>query len=225
MVYALKLWAKALDLNDPSGAHGPPTMSSYCLTLMAIAHLQFRGILPNLQANVQAKIPIDNITEEPDTVWVGWGKDQGTKAHIGFDRFPPAEWKSAEPELTAAAALRDFFSFFNKQAVPKSSNRFLYDSQIVSIVQGGVAARAKSQGESNREEAKLRQQMIDQGAEAEQIKQVLQQRREEQERQESQSGKGDKGIQPRQWEDKALVVQDPFLWNKVRQPIIFAYSS
>jgi hypothetical protein len=220
MIYALKLWAKAFDLNDPSGAHGPPTMSSYCLTLMAIAYFQSRGILPNLQANVHAKIPNDNITEEPDTVWIGWGKDQGTKAHIGFDRSPPAGWKSAEPEVTAATALRDFFSFFTKQANPKSPNKFSYDTQIISIVQGGVAARAKDPGDSNRQEAKLRQQLLEQGAEPEHLKKVLQQRREEQEEQELQIGKGDNGIQPRQWEDKALVVQDPFLWNKASPAVV-----
>jgi len=220
MVYALKLWAKAFNLNDPSGANGPPTMSSYCLTLMAIAYLQVRGVLPNLQSSVRAKVPNDNITEEADTVWIGWGKDQGTKAHVGFDRSPPAGWKSAEPGLTAAQALRDFFSFFNKQSNPKSPDAFQYDSQIVSIVQGGVAARAKDQGESNREEAKLREQLVEQEADPEYIKSILQQKREEHEKKENEIGKGDNGIQPRQWEDKVLVVQDPFLWNKVDLAVV-----
>lgn len=230
MVFALKLWAKAFDLNDPSGANGPPTMSSYCLTLMAIAYLQSRRVLPNLQANVRARVPNDNVTEEPDTVWIGWGKDQGTKAHVGFDRSPPAGWTCGEPNLTAAQALRDFFSFFNKSqsASADKSNifagepdflpgvgKFEYDSEILSVVQGGVAPRARVQGISNREDANLRQRLIDEGMDLEQVKVVMQKRKEEAERKEAEIGKGDKGIQPRLWEDKVLVVQDPFLWSKV----------
>lgn len=40
MVFFLKKWAKSLGLNDPSGANGPSSFSSYCLALMTVGFLQ-----------------------------------------------------------------------------------------------------------------------------------------------------------------------------------------
>lgn len=229
MIYALKLWAKGFDLNDPSGARGAATLSSYCLTLMAIAYLQHHGVLPNLQASVKAEVPSDNTREEVDTVWVGWGKDQGIKAHIGFDRSPPPGWKPATT-LTAADAVRGFFSYFNRykkdnknsndgkvkgEDKTQSTDRLDYDTNIVSILQGGIAKRLRPPGGSNREEAQLRSQMIKDGQSEAVVKEFFKKRREEQDEKDTWIGKGDKDMQPRAWEEKTLVVQDPFLWQKV----------
>lgn len=60
-------------------------MSSYCLTLMAIAYLQHIGHLPNLQADINVpEVCRPEDTSEHDVVWVSWGKEQGVKAHVGF---------------------------------------------------------------------------------------------------------------------------------------------
>ena len=32
-------------------------------------------------------------------------------------------------------------------------------------------------------------------------------------------GKGDQGVQPRNWGDRKIVVQDPFLWHKASGPL------
>lgn len=210
MIHGLKLWAKAFNLNDPSGAKGAATMSSYCLTLMAIAYLQYRGVLPNLQANVRAVLPEDPAREDPDSIWVGFGREQGIKAHIGFDRKPPPGWKSKEPSLTAAEALRGFFSFFNG-----SSGEFKFDKQLISILQGGIVPRAKEKGWSKRTEAKIRNDLISQGAALEQIREAIRDHQRQLHESEKNIGKGDKGIQHSAWEERLIVVQDPFLWQKV----------
>ncbi|KAN0065795.1 hypothetical protein ACQY0O_000925 [Thecaphora frezii] len=49
MVFFLKHWFSQRELNDPSGAKGPMSLSSYTIALMAIQYLQLRGLLPNLQ--------------------------------------------------------------------------------------------------------------------------------------------------------------------------------
>lgn len=185
-------------------------MSSYCLTLMAIAHLQHRGVLPNLQANVQAIIPDDPAREEPDVVWVGFGKEQGIKAHVGFDRSPPKGWKSREPHLTAAEALRGFFSFFNGK-----KGGINYDTQAISILQGGIISRANEKGHCNRVEAKIRSDVLEQGGLQDDVNKAIREHRIEVEGNERNIGKADQGIQPKAWEERLIVVQDPFLWQKV----------
>ena len=45
LLFAIKRWAKAADLNDPAGRDGPPSFSSYSLTLMTIAWLQVSNLI------------------------------------------------------------------------------------------------------------------------------------------------------------------------------------
>ncbi|KAK8858589.1 hypothetical protein IAR55_002818 [Kwoniella newhampshirensis] len=216
MIHTLKLWASAQDLNDPSGSKGPATMSSYCITLMAIAYLQHRGCLPNLQANVEVPIPCRPAdTSDLDSIWVSWSKDQGIRAHVAFDRSPPPGWTSREPNLVAADAVRGFFAFFS-QAEPYSphADRFDYDKQIISILQGGVAARARVQGADKAEDDRQRQQMIRSGYSMQMIQQVMGDQKKRRLMDEENMGKGDRGIQPKNWSERQLVVQDPFLWQK-----------
>lgn len=51
MLFVIKKWAKSLGFNDPSGTSGPPTLSSYALSLMAIGYLQVRFILRLFDSN------------------------------------------------------------------------------------------------------------------------------------------------------------------------------
>ena len=189
-------------------------MSSYCLTLMAIAYLQHRGVLPNLQADVQPLIPEQAESLEEDVVWVGWGKDQGIKAHIGFSKHPPAGWINSEPNLTAADAIRGFFSFFALDSA--DPEHMQYDDQILSILQGGVVPRPHARNAKAAMIASKAADMRAQGMSPEEITDVLEQDRAGRIRDEAYMGKGDKGIHPSNWSDRIIVVQDPFLWQKVR---------
>lgn len=213
MIHSLKLWAAAHDLNDPSGSRGHATMSSYCLTLMIVTYLQIRGCLPNLQTNVDVPIPdYPDTLDQPDTVWVGWGKNQGIKAHIGFDKQPPLDWRSREPALTTADALRGFFAYFSKTP---GADRFDYDTSILSVLNGGVMPRSIELGAEVREETRRRNELVAQGVEMRVIEATLKELKDTRMAEEAFMGRGDLGIQPRNWGERRLVVQDPFLWQKV----------
>ena len=198
LIHALKLWASAQQVNDPSGAKSAPTMSSYCLTLMAIAFLQFRGHLPNLQTAVTYEIPDVPSAEGDDIIWVGWGKDEGTKCHVGFDPDPPKGWTPRAPDLTAEEALRGFFEFYSRNKLRAGEIKFDFQTQVVSILNGGIMDRAVGLGVLAREAAS-----------------GVKVSKEERVRKEMEIGKGDLGLQPRNWSDRRLVVQDPFIWQKV----------
>ncbi|KAL7423097.1 hypothetical protein Q5752_002396 [Cryptotrichosporon argae] len=210
MIYALKLWAAAHQLNDSSGARGPPSMSSYCLTLMAIVYLQHVGALPNLQADVTAVVPSYAHTDEPDVVWVGWGKPQATKARVGFNRRPPAGWTPRDPDLTVADALRGFFAFF----APGGRGAFDYDNDAVSVLHGGVLKRASAKHDETKTEHEKRERMKAEGHTTDAIAREMGRLLLERRKQEVYMGKGDLGIQPKNWAEKRLIVQDPFLWEK-----------
>ena len=217
LIHALKLWASAHDLNDPSGARGPATMSSYCLTLMAIGYLQYRGCLPNLQADVNVSFPdLPEETSDPDVIWVGWGKEQGIKAHVGFDKTPPPEWEAREPNLTVADAIRGFFSFFSTMGMlsERRENRFNFAGQAISILNGGILGREHAAGTETMADMERRRELLEEGHSNEAVTQTMMQWRQFRFDQELYMGKGDRGIQPRNWGDRKIVVQDPFLWQK-----------
>ena len=165
---------------------------------MAIGYLQFRGNLPNLQATVTYEIPDVPSAEGDNIVWVGWGKDEGTKCHIGFNPDPPEGWTPRAPDLTAEEALRGFFEFFSRTKLREGEIKFDFQTKVVSILNRGIMDRAVGLGVLAREAAA--------GAKVS---------KEESLRMEMQMGKGELGIQPRNWSDRRLVVQDPFIWQKV----------
>jgi len=188
LVHALKLWASAHDLNDPAGARGPATMSSYCLTLLAIGYLQQRGHLPNLQAKINVPIPSHSTdTDDPDLIWVSWGKQQGLAAHIAFSKTPPKDWAQKDKDLTAAGAIRGFFKYFSST----SESRFDREGSIISVLNGGVVPRS------------------------EKYLSPLMGTKESRMEREPYMGTGVNGIQPSNWRERLLIVQDPFIWQKV----------
>lgn len=184
---------------------------------MAIGYLQHRGCLPNLQADVNVSIPdVPDDTSDPDVVWVGWGKEQGVKAHVGFSKSPTLDWTSAEPDLTVGDAIRGFFSYFSRSAVPLSQP-YDYTTSTISILNGGVMPRAHAVGDETRADTLKRNEMVQQGLDVQLINQDTARARQLRLESEAYMGKGDKGIQPRSWGDRKLVVQDPFLWQKVKR--------
>lgn len=190
LIHALKLWASAQDLNDPSGASGPATMSSYCLTLLAIGYLQQLGHLPNLQSNINVPVPsYPSDTEDPDLIWVGWGKGQGLPAHIAFSKSPPRGWVQKNTDLTASEAIRGFFSYFSSTSGP--GPRFDREGSIISVPNGGVVPRAEG------------------------YMSPLMGTKESRMEREPFMGTGMEGIQPSNWRERLLIVQDPFIWQKV----------
>lgn len=190
LVHALKLWASAQDLNDPSGSRGPATMSSYCLTLLAIGYLQQRGHLPNLQSKINVPIPSHSAdTEDPDLIWVAWGKSQGIPAHVAFSKTPPKDWVQTDKDLTASEAIRGFFSYFS--STPGPGPRFDRENTIISVPNGGVVPRAEG------------------------YMSPLMGTKESRMEREPFMGTGMEGIQPSNWRERLLIVQDPFIWQKV----------
>jgi hypothetical protein len=190
LIHALKLWASAQDLNDPSGSRGPATMSSYCLTLLAIGYLQQRGHLPNLQSNINIPIPsYPTDTEDPDLIWVAWGKSQGIPTHVAFSKTPPKDWVPKDKDLTASEAIRGFFSYFS--STPGPGPRFDREGTIVSVPNGGVIPRAEG------------------------YMSPLMGTKESRMEKEPFMGTGMEGIQPSNWRERLLIVQDPFIWQKV----------
>jgi len=139
----IKEWAKPLGLNNPSPPRGPKSFSSYALSLMTISFLQKEGQLPNLQDNLP---PLS--------------KSEGKKRFI-WTRKPPQCWDvrfhSAKdwvvpPLPDFDALLRSWFSFWIK---------FPYESQSISIRDGGIVPRViPVQSTSKKKKKKPQQQAI-----------------------------------------------------------------
>lgn len=201
LIHALKLWSKANHINDPSGRNGTPTMSSYCLTLMAIGFLQHCQVLPNLQEDVEVSIPDTPEKEGSDVIWAGWGRKTGTKINVGFHKTAPPGWTPAV--VTVSQAIRGFFAFFARHG---TSEGFRYDAEIVSILNGGVIERSKPQGQETQE------------AQQRKLAGLPPLSKDDLLAKENMMGKGNIGIQPRNWGERRLVVQDPFIWQKVGAP-------
>ncbi|KAH9950743.1 hypothetical protein B0H21DRAFT_686033, partial [Amylocystis lapponica] len=53
VIASIKNWARSLGLNDPAGAKGAVSFSSYTLSLMTVALFQMKGLLPNLQGGFE----------------------------------------------------------------------------------------------------------------------------------------------------------------------------
>ena len=173
---------------------------------MAIGYLQHLGALPNLQANVEERIPEYPEDLAPDVVWAGYGREHGTKIHVGFSETAPPGWQPRDPTLTAARAIRGFFEYFTSgsQRSTSLSPPFDYATQIISIANGGVISRAIPLGGMQAEVQRRRQQGL-----PDPTKQDIIER-------EARMGKAGRGLQPNNWSERRLVVHDPFIWQKVR---------
>ena len=221
LIHGVKSWASAFHINDGAGGRGPVSLSSYNLVNMVIAYLQHRGLLPNLQADVPVPSSDDADCEEEDAVWTAWGKPRGVKARIAFHKKPQKEWKSAKPDMTAAEALRGYIDFYDPAPpVNDDNDHFDYDTQLVSILNGGVLERTLAHSTSVEEERTAREELRNEGMPNEEIQAHVREKERQLGEAEDLMGKGDRGIQPRAWGGQALIIQDPFVWNRVSRLVV-----
>lgn len=214
MIHAIKKWLKVNALNDPSGANGMTSMSSYCLTLMVISFLQHIGELPNLQEGVDVPGPFRD-DDSPNTIWVGWGRLHGQPAHVWFRKTPPPGWTPRNPDLTVSEAIRAFFAFFGGSGKPGSQGSIRFDmhTQFLSLQNGGVVNRAEPKGTATRRKAEFRRSLEGRPPEDKEALLKIYSANEDARR----AAMGTCiDIQPIEWDEKRIVVQDPMLFTKVR---------
>ena len=93
-----------------------------------------------------------------------------------------------------------------------------WDSKIISILRGGIADRAaKRDAGAKAKSASLEklERLRDNGLHLTVAEDIMQQVESGLFEVEKLMGRGDRGIQPVRWGDNPIVVQDPFLWEKV----------
>lgn len=136
MGMAIKLWAKARGICDPSGSLGPITASSYTLVLMLIGYLQSIGHLPNLQDEGYIT---QTIGPDPDKRTVistqrtrpRYKRKTRTVDLIQHDatfmvRPPPETWHP-KPIENLSSAFLGFFQYYD---------RFDFKNKVISIRSG-----------------------------------------------------------------------------------------
>ncbi|KAJ9106245.1 hypothetical protein QFC21_001390 [Naganishia friedmannii] len=149
LIHIVKIWAKARNLNDPSGATGAPTLSSYCWTLMCIAYLQFKRLVPNLQDEASVK----HFGREKCVIWVSWGRPQGQAANIGFADYVPGEAAAVPHPEKIDEIVKGFFAFYYnmlRKDAERSMNHIqthrgrALDSHrhVISVWKGGLTDRS-----------------------------------------------------------------------------------
>ncbi|KAG8951400.1 hypothetical protein FRC04_006171 [Tulasnella sp. 424] len=129
MIFFIKKWAKSWAFNDASGQDGPSSYSSYCLTLMIVAFLQTRGVLPNLQSNA-----VGQLDKETAGFWLKLKKDKRLWTDTRFESlavYQKRGWKGRSMAL--GDALYGWFRFF--------AYEFKYDTHVLDIKKGGLDRR------------------------------------------------------------------------------------
>jgi hypothetical protein len=236
LIHTVKTWAKRRKLNDPAGVHGSPTLSSYCWTLMCIAYMQCIGMLPNLQDPESVRAA----GREDCVVWVSWGRRRGQAAHIGFVE-PSAEdyatFEASEDDigLIVTGFFAFYYNMFRKDGkhelgpVVKRNGR-LADTRhhVLSVWRGGLIERdipvdpnavSRRQIRRRKEEARMR---AVGNVQPVQGNELVMSSLEQSEQASFVAGNENACLQeqppfaqPRQWTESDLVVQDPFLHDKV----------
>ncbi|KAJ9124177.1 hypothetical protein QFC22_000974 [Naganishia vaughanmartiniae] len=149
LIHIVKTWAKARNLNDPSGATGAPTLSSYCWTLMCIAYLQFTGKLPNLQGEASVK----HFGREKCVIWVSWGRPRGQAANIGYADYVPGQTSADTHPEKIDEIVKGFFAFYynmlRKDGVPSKGHIKTHKGRqpdshrhVISVWKGGLTERS-----------------------------------------------------------------------------------
>ncbi|KAG8900632.1 hypothetical protein FRB99_005836, partial [Tulasnella sp. 403] len=135
MIFFLKRWAKSWGLNDPSGANGPSSFSSYCLALMAVALLQLKGHLPTLQKCATG--PVDQ------GVSGFWLRLKGSNKRLWCDTRFEAPATPNSVNLDLKDAIYEWFRFFGYE--------FDYETYIINIKYGRLISRHQMFSQRNRQ--------------------------------------------------------------------------
>lgn len=226
-IHVIKSWAKARNLNDPSGEHGIPTLSSYSWVLICIAYLQSGGFLPNLQdPSLVAKA-----RREDASAWVQFGKPEGQKIGIQFapHTLAPAiktvdsEWKSLGKHVSVFFAWMGDFLKQPQDARSGHSGREWHGNAGFSVYRGGLFQRTTPYVRTSRkaieEENRLRNERNrakDRAkAEAKGFEGISATLEEAQNFNSDNDNQEGSSAEPRTWKSHPLVVQDPFIHGKV----------
>ncbi|KAI6044543.1 hypothetical protein EDC04DRAFT_315724 [Pisolithus marmoratus] len=107
LLVAIKLWARPLGLNTPSGG-SMVTFSTYALTLMTLGWLQSRGLAPNLQDGLATR------TDSKEAIfWICRSMRTKGSGRIPCDvRFREATSLDRYPPLSLHDTLADWFHFW-----------------------------------------------------------------------------------------------------------------
>ncbi|KAI0325127.1 Nucleotidyltransferase [Cubamyces sp. BRFM 1775] len=116
----VKLWMHSKGLNNASGSCGPPSFSSYAITIMTIALFQHYGLLPNLQADKESILQTHF-----------WEKRGGVRRKVDIRFGACKRWQP--PKFPRQLRLWDWLDFW--------ANRFDFSKRMVSIADGGFVDR------------------------------------------------------------------------------------
>ncbi|KAF8201099.1 hypothetical protein K438DRAFT_635992 [Mycena galopus ATCC 62051] len=126
MIRYIKLWAKPLGLNSPGrkARNMPVTFSSYALSMLTIGFLQYRGLLPNLQADLPPLEP----GKLMGTFWLRKPRIMccDVRYSMGHGWTPPED-----PPVHQL--MQEWFQFYGQD--------FNYKDEMISIRQGGRIPR------------------------------------------------------------------------------------
>ncbi|KAF6744009.1 hypothetical protein DFP72DRAFT_1019684 [Ephemerocybe angulata] len=135
LLFSIKTWAKSKGLNSSNPPSGElRSFSSYALTMMTIGFLQHRGYLPNLQAH----LPPLEASGYNMNFWRT--RPRPTCCDCRFYTKPPS-WKQPPHLPNQQGLLRDWFQFW--------AHEFKYNTQMVSIREGGIVERRDTNDVSN----------------------------------------------------------------------------
>lgn len=127
LLVAIKLWARPLGLNTPSGG-SMVTFSTYALTLMTLGWLQSRGLAPNLQDGVETET-----SSEVGTFWI-FRSMQAKGSRIPCDvRFREVTSMDRYPPLPLNDTLSNWFRFWGYT--------FDFEQQALDIKEGPIRSR------------------------------------------------------------------------------------
>ncbi|KAG0145846.1 hypothetical protein CROQUDRAFT_549527 [Cronartium quercuum f. sp. fusiforme G11] len=142
---AIKLWAKARGLCDPSGATGPPSASAYTLILMLVSYLQEVGQLPNLQderaiAEIGRRSSFFTFPVKRCHRKTRKQKQAGAEEHDTSFAPRPVEAWAPKQEAVLEELFVGFFAYYA---------RFNFAGLVISIRNGGPCERRKAAGTSS----------------------------------------------------------------------------
>ena len=188
---------------------------------MTIAYMQIKHGLPNLQDEQLVR----RVDRQDVDVWVGWGRSKGIPAHVSFsDRLtsedisrlhlPTNRWSGRQiihKDETIGSIVKGFFSFYAGlvQEPQEGISKASYKSHTITVWKGGIMKRGLPwdlRYDSRLEEFKREKKVPTAAQQTEGSAQSVLK---------SRSGPVEGFAQPQEWSGADLVVQDPFLHDKV----------